>query len=84
MFREPNRQWVFIGAITMRVNSINEEPHMHATLAYLNAAGRRAARLTPSNGAFMRVMDTLLVGAQGARPRKKISQRSIRKTAKAG
>ena len=47
---------------------------MHATFAYLNAAGRRATRLTPSNGAFMRVMDTLLAGlagAQGARPRKK-------------
>jgi hypothetical protein len=57
---------------------------MHATLAYLNAAGRRATRLTPSNGAFMRVMGTLLAGAQGARPRKKTSPRPIRKIGKAG
>jgi len=35
---------------------------MHATFAYLNAAGRRATRLTPSNGGFLRVMDTLLAG----------------------
>jgi len=60
---------------------------MHATFAYLNAAGRRATRLTSSNGGFMRVMDTLLAGlagAQGARPRKKTSPRPIRKTGKAG
>ena len=67
--------------------AIDEELHMHATFAYLNAAGRRATRLTPSNGAFMRVMDTLLAGlagAQGARPRKKTSPRPIRKTGEAG
>jgi hypothetical protein len=60
---------------------------MHATLAYLNAAGRRATRVTPSNGAFMRVMDTLLTGlsgAQGARPGKRTSPRPIRKIGKAG
>jgi hypothetical protein len=56
---------------------------MHATLAYLNAAGRRA-RLTPSNGALMRVVDTLLAGAQGARPKNKTSPRPIRKIGKAG
>jgi hypothetical protein len=59
---------------------------MHATLAYLNAAGRRATRLTPSNGAFMRVMNTLLAGlagAQGARLRK-ASPRPIRRTVKPG
>jgi len=57
---------------------------MHATLAYLNAAGRRATRLTPRNGAFMRVMNTLLAGAQGARRRKTTSPRPIHKTGKAG
>jgi hypothetical protein len=57
---------------------------MHATLAYLNAAGRRATRLTPNNGALMRVMDTLLAGAKGARPKKKTSPRPIRKIGKAG
>jgi hypothetical protein len=61
-----------------------EELNMHATLAYLNAAGRRATRLTPGKGAFMRVMDTLLAGAQGARPRKKTSRGPIRKIDKAG
>jgi hypothetical protein len=60
---------------------------MHATLAYLNAAGRRATRLTPSNGAFMRVMNTLLAGlagVQGARSRKAASPRPIRRTGKSG
>jgi hypothetical protein len=57
---------------------------MHATLAYLNAAGRRATRLTPGKGAFMRVMDALLAGAQGARARKKTSAGSIRKIGNAG
>jgi hypothetical protein len=57
---------------------------MHATLAYLNAAGRRSTRLSPSNGAFIRVMDTLLAGAQGKLPRKKTSLRPIRKIAKTG
>jgi len=33
---------------------------MHATLAFLNAAARRTARLTPRNRAFMRVLNTLL------------------------
>ncbi len=36
---------------------------MHATLAYLNAAGRRATRLTRSGCAFIQVMDALLAGA---------------------
>jgi hypothetical protein len=57
---------------------------MHATLAYLNAAGRRATRLTPSNGAFMRVMNTLLAGAQGTRQRKTTSPPPTHKTGKAG
>jgi hypothetical protein len=59
---------------------------MHATLAYLNAAGRRATRSAPGNGAFMRVMDTLLAGTEGARPRKKkkTSLRPIRKIGKTG
>jgi hypothetical protein len=57
---------------------------MHATLAYLNAAGRRATRLTPSNGAFMRVMNTLLAGARGARQRKTTSPRPTHMTGKAG
>jgi hypothetical protein len=56
---------------------------MHATLAYLNAAGRRATRSTPSC-AFMQVMDTLLAGIQGARRRKAKSPREIRKTGKGG
>lgn len=55
---------------------------MHATLAYLNAAGRRATRLTPSSCAFMQVMDTLLASTQGARRRKAKSPRPIRKTGK--
>lgn len=33
---------------------------MHATLAFLNAAGRRTTRPTPGNPAFMRVMNALL------------------------
>jgi hypothetical protein len=58
---------------------------MHATLAYLNAAGRRATRSAPGKGAFMRVMDTLLAGTEGARPRKKkTSLRPIRKIGKTG
>jgi hypothetical protein len=65
----------------------SKELHMHATLAYLNAAGRRATRLTPSNGAFMRVMNTLLTGltgAHGARPGKTTSPRPSHKAGKAG
>jgi hypothetical protein len=57
---------------------------MHATLAYLNAAGRRATRLTRSNCAFMQVMDTLLANTRGATRGKVKSARSIRKTGKAG
>jgi hypothetical protein len=57
---------------------------MHATLAYLNAAGRRATRLTRSSCAFIQVMDALLAGAQGAWRRKAKSPRQIRKTDKAG
>jgi hypothetical protein len=57
---------------------------MDATLAYLNAAGRRATRLTPRGCAFMQVMDTLLAGTQGARRRKATSPRPNRKTGKAG
>jgi hypothetical protein len=33
---------------------------MHATLAFLNAAGRRTTDPTRNNRAFMRVMHTLL------------------------
>jgi hypothetical protein len=50
---------------------------MHATLAYLNAAGRRATRLTRSSCAFIQVMDALLAGAQGAWRRKAKSPRQI-------
>jgi len=57
---------------------------MHATLAYLNAAGRRAARLTRSSCAFIQVMDALLAGAHGAWRRKAKSPRRIAKTDKAG
>jgi len=57
---------------------------MHATLAYLNAAGRRATRLTRSNCAFMQVMDTLLANTRGATQGKVKSPGSIRKTGKAG
>ena len=57
---------------------------MHATLAYLNAAGRRATRLTRSSCAFIQVMDALLAGVQGPWRRKAISPRQIRKTGKAG
>lgn len=57
---------------------------MHATLAYLNAAGRRATRSTPTNHAFMQVMDTLLISTHGASHRKTKSPRPIRKARKAG
>jgi hypothetical protein len=57
---------------------------MHATLPYLNAAGRRMTRLTPSSCAFMQVMDILLVSAQGPRRRKVNSPRPIRKTGNTG
>jgi hypothetical protein len=57
---------------------------MHATLAYLNVAGRRATRLTRSNCAFIQVMDTLLANTHGASRRKAKSPRPIRKTGKAG
>jgi hypothetical protein len=57
---------------------------MHATLAYLNAAGRRATRLTPSNRAFMQVMDTLLARTHGASRKKAKSTRPIRKSSQAG
>jgi hypothetical protein len=55
---------------------------MHATLAYLNAAGRRATRLTPSSCEFMQVLDTLLASTHGARQRKAKLPRPIRKTGK--
>ena len=63
---------------------------MHATLAYLNAAGRRATRLTPRNCAFMQVMDTLLANTHGASHTHGASRRNakspspIRKGGKAG
>ena len=57
---------------------------MHATLAYLNVAGRRATLLTPSKCAFMRVMDTLLANAHAAPRRKTKPPRAFRKTGKAG
>ena len=47
---------------------------MHATLAFLNAAGRHTARRTPHNRAFMRVMNALLTIVPGsllAGPRRK-------------
>jgi hypothetical protein len=57
---------------------------MHATLAYLNAAGTRATRLTRSNSAFMRVMDTLLANMHSGARRKPKSPRPARKPSKAG
>jgi len=51
---------------------------MHATLAYLNAAGRRATRLTRSGCAFIQVMDALLAGVQGAWRRKAKSTKHLR------
>jgi len=57
---------------------------MHATLAYLNAAGKRATRLTPRNCAFMQVMDTLLANTHAASRRKAKAPRQIRKAGKAG
>jgi hypothetical protein len=48
---------------------------MHATLAYLNAAGRRATYLTRNNSAFMQVMDTLLANTYRASRRKAKTQR---------
>jgi hypothetical protein len=57
---------------------------MHATLAYLNAAGRRATRPTRSNSAFMQVMDTLLANTYRASRRQAKSPRPIRKSGKAG
>jgi hypothetical protein len=53
---------------------------MHATLAFLNAAGRRTARLTPNNRAFMRVMNTLLANVPYsllAAPRKKTKSKKV-------
>ncbi len=47
---------------------------MHATLAFLNAAGRHTARQTPNNRAFMRVMNALLAivpSSLRAKPRRK-------------
>ena len=38
---------------------------MHATFAYLNAAGKHATRSTRSDWAFIRVMDTLLANSSG-------------------
>jgi hypothetical protein len=55
---------------------------MHATLAYLNVAGRRAARVSPKC-AFLQVMDTLLT-THGASRRKGKSMRAIRRAGKAG
>jgi hypothetical protein len=57
---------------------------MHATLAYLNAAGQRAARLSPSKCVFLQVMDTLLANPHGAPRRKAKRLRAIRKVGKAG
>jgi hypothetical protein len=57
---------------------------MHATLAYLNAAGTRATRLTRSNSAFMRVMHTLLANTHSASRRQPKSRRPVRKPGKAG
>jgi hypothetical protein len=56
---------------------------MHATLAYLNVAGRRATRLSPSKCAFLQVMDTLLTTHVASR-RKGKSTRAIRRAGKAG
>jgi len=39
---------------------------MHATLAFLNAAGRRTARMTPKNRSFMQVMTALLAIVPGS------------------
>jgi len=53
---------------------------MHATLAYLNAAGRRATRLTRSSCAFIQVMDALLAGphsGHSARHASALGRRSI-------
>jgi hypothetical protein len=59
---------------------------MHATLAYLNAAGLRAARRTSTTKCeFLQVMDTLLANTEGASPgasqSKATSPRAIRKGA---
>jgi hypothetical protein len=55
-----------------------EEETMHATLAFLNAAGRRTADPTPNNRAFMRVMNTLLAIVPSsllAAPRRKLKSK---------
>jgi len=39
---------------------------MHATLAFLNAAGRRTARMTPKTRSFMQVMTALLAIVPGS------------------
>lgn len=55
---------------------------MHATLAFLNAAGRHTARLTPNNRAFMRVMNALLAIVPGsllAGPRRKPKSKKARR-----
>jgi hypothetical protein len=57
---------------------------MHATLAYLNAAARRATLLNRSNCAFMQVMDALLANTHGAWRTKAKSLRPIRKAGKGG
>jgi hypothetical protein len=57
---------------------------MHATLAYLNVAGTRATRLTRSNSAFIRVLNTLLANTQSVSRRKPKSPRPVRKPSKAG
>jgi hypothetical protein len=57
---------------------------MHATLAYLNAAGRRATHLTPGKCAFLQVMDTLLANTHGASRGRVKSLRPIRKAGRAG
>jgi hypothetical protein len=57
---------------------------MHATLAFLNAAGRRTARLTPKNRAFMRVMTALLAIVPGSLLSSPRRRRKSRKTAVPG
>jgi len=51
---------------------------MHATLAYLNAAGRRTTRSTSRNWAFIRVMDSLLANVH-ALPMKTLPPRAVRR-----
>jgi hypothetical protein len=47
---------------------------MHATLAYLNAAGTRMAGSSPRNCAFMQVMDSLLANIHRVSGEKTSSQ----------